>query len=158
MGRKIEFWCAGIITILLVQCPTKIQCQFPALAHAIWGPNSMVHGIKNVVGGVLALDSVHSKCMQKTLCSEFAAEIIEASAELDPVKRTWVFKPKIVQRRGRLRWIGDMITNSVKKVGRRIGLVPTDNRRQAGPGGLLGSMMGFAASRFHDIPLPSIMQ
>ena len=108
---------------------------------------------------MLALDTVHSNCMQKTLCTEFADEIVENSLELDPVKRSWVYIPKVVQKRGRLRWIGDIIANAVNRVGRKIGLAATNNRRQSTAGlGILGTMTNFAAARVNDIPLPSIMQ
>ena len=42
----------------------------------------------------MAVDNVHSQCIQKTVCDEMAEEIVENSVELDPVKRTWVYKPK----------------------------------------------------------------
>ena len=64
--------------------------QFPGLANEVFGPNSIVRGIKNVMGGVLAADKVHNKCMQKTICSEFSDEIVEMTEMVDPVKRTIV--------------------------------------------------------------------
>ncbi len=145
-----------IFAIITQHQVNYVSGQFPEVANAIWGPNSIVRGVKNVIGGVLAMDGVHSKCAQKTMCSEFADEIVEASAELDPVKRTWVYVPRVVQRKGRLRWIGDMIANTVGRVSRRLGLHP-DNRRQGG-GGLVGAAISFAASRFSEIPFESMMQ
>ena len=38
-------------------------------------------------------------------------EIVENSVELDPVKRTWVYKPKVIKKRGRLRWFSAGICN-----------------------------------------------
>ena len=145
-----------LLVFVVAQLPCHTNGQFPTIANSIFGPNSIVRGVKNVVGGVLAIDQVHNKCAQKTLCSEFADEIVEASAELDPVKRTWVYVPKVVQKRGRLRWIGDIITNAVSRVSRRLGLHP-DNRRQDG-GGLVGAAINFAVARFQEIPLESMMQ
>ena len=34
------------------------------------------------MGGVLAADKVHKKCMQKTLCTEFSDEIVEMTEEV----------------------------------------------------------------------------
>jgi len=77
--------------------------QFPELANSIFGTDSYLRGMRNVLGGVLAADKVHKKCMQKTLCSEFSDEVIEITEEKDPVKRTVVRVPKVVRRKGRLR-------------------------------------------------------
>jgi hypothetical protein len=77
-------------------------------------------------------------------------EIVEISVELDPVKRTWVYKPKVIKKRGRLRWIGDLIVNGLSRVARRIGFVPNSNRRQSG--GFMGNMATFAVTNFNRIP------
>ena len=50
------------------------------------------------------------------LCSVmpfFCFQKIEMTEEVDPVKRTIVRIPRIVKPRGRLRWIGDAIANTV---------------------------------------------
>ena len=116
----------------------------------------MLRGVKNVIGGILAIDGVHNKCIQKTICDEFSAEIVENSVELDPVKRTWVYKPKVIQRRGRLRWIGDLIFNGLSKVARRVGFVPNSNRRQSL--GVMGSVATFALANFKRIPWEHVVQ
>ena len=123
------------------------EAQFPGLANAVWGPDSLIYGVKNVLGGVLALDEVHSQCLQKNLCSEFSEEVTENSLELDPVKRTYYNVPKVIHRRGRLRWIGDLIVNAMNRVGRRIGI---GNRRQSS--GLLANAASFAAAKISEIP------
>ena len=133
------------------------SAQFPELSNAIFGPNSIVRGMKNVVGGVLGLDTVHSQCIQKTVCSEMGNQIIDVRADLDPVKRTWVYQPKVIKKRGRLRWIGDAIFDSVAKVARKIGLVPNSNRRQ-GDGGMVGNAIAFTTNAFKKIPTDSILQ
>ena len=101
-------------------------------------------GIKKIVGGILAADITHSKCGQKMLCDEMAPEVsllhflikyqliqsyflldtilviytyfqkIEITEAIDPVKRTIVRIPRLVKPRGRLRWIGDAVVNTVK--------------------------------------------
>ncbi len=63
------------------------------------------------MGGLLAADDVHKNCLQKTLCRQFADRIAETRAEFDPVKRSLVLVPKVIQERGKLRWIGDLIVN-----------------------------------------------
>ena len=126
------------------------------MANAIYGPNSLLRGVKNIIGGVLAIDGVHSNCIQKTICDEFSQEIVENSVELDPVKRTWVYKPKVIQRRGRLRWIGDLIANGLSKVARKVGFVPNSNRRQST--GLMGYAATFALSNFKKIPWEHVIQ
>lgn len=125
------------------------------LANPILGSETILTGVKNVIGGILAFDSVHGQCVQKTLCSEFADEIIEATAELDPVKRTYVYKPHIKQRKGKLRWIGDTIYNAISGMGRRLGIGP-GNRRQAPSG--IAAFTALAASAIKSIPLPSVVQ
>ena len=75
---------------------------------------------------------------------------------LDPVKRTWVYKPKVIKKRGRLRWIGDLIVNGLSRVARRIGFVPNSNRRQSG--GFMGNMATFAMTNFNRIPRDAMIQ
>ena len=151
MEPKFYFW----ITLFIFFTPQYTNSQFPGVANTIFGPNSLLRGVKSVIGGIVKLDSVHSKCMQKTMCSEFADEIIDNCVELDPVKRTWVYKPKIIQRKGRLRWIGDMVSQGVSKISRTLGLYKS-NRRQSPT--LLGSVASFALENFGKIPLQSIVQ
>ena len=81
--------------------------------------------------------------MQKTICDRFADEVIEEKPELDPVKRSWVLKRKVVKPRGNWRWMGDIILNGVSRVARRIGFVPNSNRRQGG-NPILGPIATFA--------------
>lgn len=136
-------------------CVLTTRSQFPTASNAIFGPNSILRGVKNVIGGIVKFDAVHSKCLQKTMCSEFSDEIVANDVELDPVKRTWVYKPKLIQRKGRLRWLGDILANGVSRMARRIGFAPT-NRRQSPT--LLGSAASFALSSFGKVPLDSIVQ
>ena len=150
-----------IKALLILTClscrPQQAHSQLPAgLTSAIFGPNSLLRGVKNVLGGVLALDGVHSKCVQKSICNEFSNEIVETTAKIDPVKRTLVYVPKIVKRRGRLRWMGDLVVNGLSKMGTKLGLL-SSNRRQANLG-LLGPVVSFASSEFGKIPLQSILQ
>ena len=145
------------ITLVILLCLTKPNsAQFPALSNAIFGPNSLVRGVKNVMGGVLGMDIVHNKCIQRTLCGEMGNAIIDIRADVDPVKRTFVYAPKVIKQRGRLRWIGDAIVNGVAKVASKIGLGP-NNRRQ-GEGGWVGNAITFAKASFDKIPRESILQ
>ena len=66
------------------------------------------------MGGVLAMDKVHNKCVQKTLCDQFAPPVIETKEEFDPVKRSFVPVRRVIKEGGKLRWIGDMIVNFFK--------------------------------------------
>ena len=144
------------IPILFILKPHS--AQFPELSNAIFGPNSLVRGVKNVMGGVLGFDTVHSQCMQKTICSEVSNPIIDFRADLDPVKRTWVYQPKVIKKRGRLRWIGDAIFNGVAKVARKIGLAPS-NRRQGVIGNpLVDKAIAMGTKVFNKIPKDSILQ
>ena len=106
------------IIVCLAVVPFKVNAQFPgvfetfATVQNMFAPvQTMLPGVKNVMGGLLAMDEVHKKCIQKTICSQFAPEIIETRAEFDPVKRSMVLVPQVIQERGKLRWIGDMIVN-----------------------------------------------
>jgi len=83
----------------------------PGVIQGATTAQQMLYGMKNVMGGLLAVDDVHKNCIQKTICSQFAPEIIETREEFDPVKRSMVLIPKVIQERGKLRWIGDMIVN-----------------------------------------------
>jgi len=92
------------LAVLAALAPfSDVDAQFPTLANSIYGQDSYLRGLRNVMGGVLAADKVHKKCMQKTLCSEFSDEVVELKEEVDPVKRTIVFVPRVVKPRGRLR-------------------------------------------------------
>ena len=106
--------------VLLCAC-NLVSGQFPQLANAIWGSDSLLPGIRNVLGGVLGADSIHANCLQKIVCNEFADQVIEVSTQVDPVKRTVVHVPKVVKPRGRLRWIGDVLANGLSRVSRRLG-------------------------------------
>ena len=124
---------------------------------AVAGPTSILRGVKNVVGGMLAIDGVHSKCMQKTICDRFADEVIEEKPELDPVKRSWVLKRKVVKPRGNWRWMGDIIVNGVSRVARRIGFVPNSNRRHGG-NPILGPIASFVHNNWQQIPWTELIQ
>ena len=103
------------ITILVLTLQS-VQCQFPNVANAIFGPSSMVRGVKNLMGGILATDNNHHSCIQRVLCHEMKPEKVEITEEIDPVKRTIVYKRKVIRKAGRLRWIGDIIANLFTKV------------------------------------------
>ena len=100
--------------MLYIFCPGNTNSQFPDIAGItgmISSVQTLVPGVKNVMGGLLAADAAHSKCMQRTLCDQFSGEVIETRTEFDPVKRSLVLIPTVVKERGKLRWIGDMIVN-----------------------------------------------
>lgn len=59
-----------LVSILSYARPSS--AQLTGLANEIYGPNSIIYGVKNVMGGVLAADKVHNNCLQKTLCDEFS--------------------------------------------------------------------------------------
>lgn len=100
-----------VLLLLYIFCPGHTNSQFSGITEAFSAVQSLAPGVKNVMGGLLAADGVHKKCMQRTLCNQFSGEIIETRAEFDPVKRSLVLVPKVIQERGKLRWIGDMIVN-----------------------------------------------
>jgi hypothetical protein len=97
--------------VLLAIFPFIVNAQIPEILNTFTTVQRMLPGVKNVMGGLLAVDDVHKKCIQKTICNQFVPEIIETRAEFDPVKRSLVLVPKVIQERGKLRWIGDMIVN-----------------------------------------------
>ena len=127
------------------------------MANTIWGKDSLVYGVKNVIGGVLAMDKVHNSCVQKTLCDEMAGEIVDNTLELDPVKRSYVPVPKIIKEKGRLRWIGDMFTNALGRIGRKMGIIPTNRRQSSGPPNIMTSMFHYANSRISEIPPEAVV-
>ena len=127
------------------------------MANTIWGKDSLVYGVKNVIGGVLAMDNVHNSCVQKTLCDEMAGEIVDNTLELDPVKRSYVPVPKIIKEKGRLRWIGDMFTNALGRIGRKMGIIPTNRRQSSGPPNIMTSMFHYANSRISEIPPEAVV-
>ena len=153
---------ALIVSLILLAFPVA-KAQFPAIANAIYGPDSLLYGIKNVVGGVLAADKVHHSCMQKTLCSEFAPEVVEVEERFDPVKRTQVRVPRVVQRRGRLRWIGDAVANGVGKLADLLRVNPYTNRANRRQGLAAGNTLAaraveFVVANWEKIPLQQIFQ
>ena len=131
-----------------------IYILFPELANTIWGKDSLVYGVKNVIGGVLAMDNVHNSCVQKTLCDEMSGEIVDNTLELDPVKRSYVPVPKIIKEKGRLRWIGDMFTNALGRIGRKMGIIPTNRRQSSGP---VPAMFLYAKNRMSEIPPEAVV-
>ena len=79
------------VTVLAVLQVGPSSAQLPDfITNEIFGPNSLVRGVKNIMGGILAADNVHKKCLQKTICSEFSDEVVEVKERIDPVKRTIV--------------------------------------------------------------------
>ncbi|TRY78347.1 hypothetical protein TCAL_13572 [Tigriopus californicus] len=134
--------------------------QFDIIPNIVntFGENTYVKGIKNVMGGVLGADKVHQGCIQRTLCKEFAGEVIETTERYDPVKRTLVRIPRIVQRRGRLRWIGDAVMSVVKKIGDRLNINPYGfKKRQGGVApNLVARVIGFAIQNWNKIPIQQV--
>ena len=124
---------------------------------SIGGQYSLLTGVKNVIGGILAVDNIHGKCVQKKFCDQFAVtnKTIKTK-ELDPIKRSWVYKEKVIEERGKLRWIGDMIANGLSRVARRIGFVPNSNRRQSF--GFMGNAATFAMKHWQNIPWEKMVQ
>jgi len=151
----------SIVFIIAVSFFKGTNGQFPGFANAVWGKDSYLPGIKKIVGGVLAADITHSKCTQKMLCDEMAPEIIEMTDTIDPVKRTIVRIPRLVKPRGRLRWLGDAVVNTVSRVSRRIGIDPNEfgksNRRQAVPSSLVTKAVSGAMGVFKGIPVEMVM-
>ena len=79
--------------------------------------------------------------------------------EVDPVKRTIYYVPKVIQPRGRLRWIGDAIASGVSKVADRMGINPYGFRRRQGvPPSLGARMVEFMISNIDKIPIKQIFQ
>lgn len=140
---------------------SPVQGQFPAIANTIFGSESLLPGVKNILGGILAADNIHANCLQKVLCNEFADEVVKVAAEVDPVKRTIVHIPKVVKPRGRLRFIGDFFVNGLKRLSRKLGLNPPRiNRRQGlvGGAGIVNTLSSMASSAISGIPLKSMVQ
>ena len=100
-----------VLLLLYIFCPGNTNSQFSGITQTVSTLQTFVPGVKNVMGGLLAADGVHKKCIQRTLCDQFSGEVIETRAEFDPVKRSLVLIPTVVKERGKLRWIGDMIVN-----------------------------------------------
>lgn len=135
------------------------QGQFPEIANSIFGPDSYFRGVRNVLGGVLGADNVHKKCLQKTLCDEFAPAIVEVSERYDPVKRSMVRIPRVIKQRGRLRWIGDLVSRGVGKVASRLGVNPWGfKRRQGGEATLAARAVEFIVANWQKIPVQQIFQ
>ena len=161
----------SLIVILAVGDSNGQLEALNSISDTLFAPDSYLTGIKNVMGGVLGADSVHKKCMQKMICQEFSDEVVEVVEETDPVKRTVVRVPKVVQRRGKLRWIGDMVETAVSLVSDRLGINPyaierrrrnAFRRRQGGPPipppGLAARAVGFVLDNWSKIPLKQIFQ
>ena len=106
---KLLKW-SFIFLLALLSIPNS-NGQFEGILSTLTGPQSLMPGIKNLMGGVLAMDKVHNKCVQKTLCDQFAAPTIRKRVAFDPVKRSMVVVPQVIKEGGKLRWIGDMIVN-----------------------------------------------
>lgn len=55
----------GVVLLMVVVASDLVTGQLAELANEIYGPNSVIRGVKNVMGGVLAADKVHKNCLQK---------------------------------------------------------------------------------------------
>lgn len=64
-----------VSVILLIFQPAA--GQFEAIKNLLPGGGTMISGVKNVMGGFLAVDNIHHACMRKRLCEEFAEEEVE---------------------------------------------------------------------------------
>ncbi len=89
--------------------------QLAELTQVVTGAQTLIPGVKNIMSGILAVDGVHQKCMQRTLCHAFAGKLVENKIDFDPVKRSVVVVPKVIREEGKLRWIGDLIVNLFKR-------------------------------------------
>lgn len=130
----------------------------------------MVSGVKNVMGGMLAMDDIHHKCMRKRICEEFTEEVVEMTEMKDNTSRSdsgTVLVPVVVKPRGRLRWIGDYVARGINFLADRLGLIePQINfqRRQGGPLGiypqasLVAKAWAFGSEAFKKIPVQSFVQ
>ena len=122
----------------------------------ILNPLTVFRGVKNVVGGILTIDEKHHGCIQKSVCEGFMDGEFEHVPELDPVKRSWVWKKKVIRPPGKLRWIGDLVANGLSRVARRIGFVPSSNRRQST--GIMGVVADYAFHHWNKIPWHEMIQ
>lgn len=95
----------AFLTLAIMAGATQGQEQgfLPTAYNTVFGQDSLLRGVKNVMGGVLAADGIHKNCMQKALCNEFADEVVEFDERVDPVKRTIVYVPRVIKPRGKLR-------------------------------------------------------
>ncbi len=75
---------------------------------------SYLPGIRNVMSGILAIDKVHKKCLQRSLCESFTGPVVADKKIYDPIKRSSVTVREVIQKEGRLRWIGDLLANLFK--------------------------------------------
>ena len=70
--------------------------------------------------------------------------------------------PKVVKPRGRLRWIGDLITGAVGKVTTRLGINPYTKLRKRQGGAaqatLAAKAVEFVVANWEKIPLQQIFQ
>ena len=152
----------SIIVITTVIFSVLVQGQLPdVVTNAVFGPDSLVRGVKNIMGGLVALDNTHSKCMMKKLCKEFSNEVVDRTG-FDPVKRTFVHHPKVIQRRGSLRWIGDLVANGFNGMARLLSVGNNRRHISVGPGhSIMGSIpiVGpYLTSRMAEIPRGVIVQ
>ena len=115
----------SILTLFLLCSIKQSVSQFPGIANEIFGPKSTLQGVKKLMGGVLGMDTVHKKCLQKTLCNSVSDEIVERTLVTDPVKRTLVYVPRVIQPKGALRWIVDILFDGFSRMARKIGIMPS---------------------------------
>ena len=67
--------------------------------------------------------------------------------------------PEVVQRRGKLRWIGDLIAGGIGKVADKLGVNPYGFRRRQGvPPTLAQKAVEFVVANWEKIPIKQIFQ
>ena len=111
----------------------------------------------------MGADSVHNKCMQKEICKQFAPEIVKTEERFDPVKRSLVPITKVVQERGKLRWIGDALAYPLKRLARGLGVRTGQDqllKRQGGgvPPTLVAAVADFVVKNWNKIPVNQMFQ
>lgn len=93
-----------LLSLFLLWMAGPASAQFEGTLDAA---QSLLPGVKNILGGILAADNIHSNCIQKILCDELSNEVVEVKAKEDPVKRSLVHVPVVVQKKGLLRQVVD---------------------------------------------------
>jgi len=123
--------------------------------------NSWMPGIKKILGGIQGINNIHNKCLEKYVCHEFGEKQVEMSEEIDPIKRTLVRIPRVVKKRGSLRWIGDLVASGISRPARALGRLARRmgidfngdaNRRQGVSPGLVNSVTSWTVSQLSKIP------
>lgn len=102
-----------VLTVLIVSVTLTfgVSGQIADVGQVIASAQSFLPGVRNVLSGILAIDKVHKKCLQRSLCESFSGPVVAERKVFDPVKRSSVSVKEVVQKEGRLRWIGDFLAN-----------------------------------------------